>query len=324
MSRGEGAERSYDLHGLRLVVKSDDAAVLDAMGLRLRGFGAALTGGPEIRLEYLTGAKCPPALPAGGRPVYETPHGGLDYIAESDTVHGRFGGVGLRCAATAGVARFDASEFTGRDLYLATHPLATISLMELLKRRERYPLHAACLAGADGDGVLIAGPSGSGKSTLTFALVRAGLAFLADDTVFLDHEPDTGEVSVLGFSDALGITSHTAASFGELRSEVASPPPGFPKALVRLEDVLAVRTVASATPRVLVMPEIVHGRPSHLSELDPREALLRLVPDVLLTDPASTQAHLAALAALLAQVRCHRLECGPDLEQNARLVAELL
>ena len=323
MSRPAGTELSYDVHGLHLAVVSDDPAVLGALELRLRGFSVAPTGSPGIRLEYVSGAE-EASPPTGGRPVYETPHGRLDYVAEHDTLHGRFGGVRLRCAATAGVAQLNASAFTGRDLYLATHPLATISLMELLKRRARYPLHAACLATAGGDGVLIAAPSGSGKSTLAFALARAGLDFLGDDTVFLDHGAPTGAVSVLGFADALGVTSHTATSFGELRCDAVGPPPGFPKRLLRLEDVLAVHTVASCTPRLLVVPEIVHDRPSRLSELDPKEALLRLVPDVLLTDPTSTQAHLTALAALLAQVRCHRLESGPDLEHNARLITALL
>ena len=54
--------------------------------------------------------------------------------------------------------------------------------------------------------------------------------------------------------------------------------------------------------------------------LDSGDALLRLVPDVLLTDPAATQAHLRAIAALLEQVRCYTLRSGTDLERAAELV----
>jgi hypothetical protein len=51
---------------------------------------------------------------------------------------------------------------------------------------------------------------------------------------------------------------------------------------------------------------------------------LRLVPDVLLTEPASTQAHLTTIATLVAQVECHTLLAGDQLDVSARLVAGLL
>ena len=324
MSGGERAVGPYDLHGLQLILDSDQPAVREAMELRLRGFGDRPSADADcVRLVFVAGTERHDGERVGGRPVYETPHGVLSYVAEGDALVGRFGGVHLSLAATEGTARLEADAFTGRDLYIATHPLATISLMELLKRRLRYPLHAACLATPAGDGVLIAGPSGAGKSTLTIALARAGLAFLSDDTVFLEHVGDG--VEVLGFSDALGISTHPATRFDALRRAAgAPPPPGFPKRLVRIEEVLDVQTLPRCTPRVLVVPEIVAEGSSRLEAMDPKEALLRLVPDVLLTDPTSTQAHLAALAALLAQVECHRLASGPEIEHGARLVAGLL
>jgi dihydropteroate synthase len=61
-----------------------------------------------------------------------------------------------------------------------------------------------------------------------------------------------------------------------------------------------------------------------LAALDPGEALVRLVPDVLLTDAAAAHAHMGAIAALLEQVRCHALRSGSDLEVVADAVRELL
>ena len=55
-----------------------------------------------------------------------------------------------------------------------------------------------------------------------------------------------------------------------------------------------------------------------------REALLRLVPDVLLTQAESTRAHLAAIAELLTQVRCYTVRSGHDLERAAQLVRALV
>jgi len=45
-------------------------------------------------------------------------------------------------------------------------------------------VHAGCAA-LDGRGVLLCGDSGAGKSTLTYALARAGWAYVTDDCSFL-------------------------------------------------------------------------------------------------------------------------------------------
>jgi hypothetical protein len=324
-----GVERSYEIHGVGLTVASEEPAVIDAMELRLQGFRREPIARPEVRLEFVLNGHDDHAAssrpPGTSRPVYETPYGHVHYFPDADTLCGDLQGVGLRCEAGGGVARLRSTAFAGNDLYLATHPLATISLMELLKRHGRYSLHAACLAESDGRGVLLAGPSGAGKSTLTIALVRAGLCFLSDDIVFLRHDPAAETVEVLAFPDALGVTPHTAERFGDLRALAAEEPPsGFPKRLVRMDELFETRTLTSCEPRALIFPEVVHDRPSRLDPLDPKEALLRLVPDVLLTQPAGTQSHLQALAALLARVRCYRLQSGADLDATARLVRELL
>jgi hypothetical protein len=66
------------------------------------------------------------------------------------------------------------------------------------------------------------------------------------------------------------------------------------------------------------------GQPSELTPLDPGEAWLRLVPDVLLTEPGATRAHVATLAALMRQVRCYRLQAGPELDESAAMIAGVL
>jgi hypothetical protein len=317
--------RTYDVHGVGVSVTSTEPAVIDALHERLGSFPDAAADQPGVRLEFrVTDAH--PAVPAraSSRPVYETPHGDLHYLPEEDLVHGRLKDVGLHCAATAGTAVLSSPAFREFELYLATHPLATIALMELLKRRHRFALHAACLASGDGRGVLVAGPSGAGKSTLTLALARAGLAFLSDDIVFLDGR-DAG-VRVLGFADALGITQQTSLRFPDLAPlSTGAPTAGFPKHLVRPEELLGAPATTTCSPAVLILPEVAADRPSRLEPLDPQEAWLQLVPDVLLTEPEATRAHLAALAALLAQVRCYRLRSGLDLDGTAReIIAAVL
>jgi hypothetical protein len=306
---------AYDLHGVGLEVRAESSAVREELDLRLRAFRG--DPGPQpLRLEFLEGDGHVIAAPAdAGRPIYDTPYGPVRYFPDTDTLYADLHGVRLRCDATAGVARLQAQELTGRELYLATHPLATICLMELLERRGRYCLHAGCLAD-DGRGVLVAGPTGSGKSTLTLALVRAGLGFVSDDLVFL-----TAEGEALGFADAAGITDDSARRFG---LEHLAKPAGFPKRLVRAEDAFGVTPVARCAPRLLVFPEVAYDTPGELLDLDPGEAYLRLVPDVLLTQPAGTQSHLAAISALLARVRCYTLRSGTDLGYTAALVRQAL
>jgi hypothetical protein len=319
--------RAYDVHGIRMLVSSDELAVLEHVDQRLRRFARTHAAPPDVRVEFLLAGQHAHVLtPAGpSRPVYETPHGQLFYFGDRDVLYGDLAGVRLHCAPGDGVAWIEAAtSFGAAELYLTTHPLLTICLMELLERRRRYSLHAACLA-RDGRGVVLAGPTGSGKSTLAIALARAGLDFLADDVVFLDHRR-TGDVRVLGFADALGVTEASAALFSELAPALGSPlADGFPKRLVRIEDALpGAPLVMSCRPQALVFPTVAPGEPSALTALDPREAWLRLVPDVLLTEPAGTTAHLGALAALLARVRTYELRSGADLDRAAELVTRTL
>jgi hypothetical protein len=320
-------QRVFELHGVAVAVRARDAAVIDAMELRLRDFVSEPAVDPELRFEFVSGTVDDEApLDGAARPVYDTPHGTLHYVPDADVLRGRLGGVELRCEAGRGVALFRSPAYAGRDLYLATHPLATISLMELLERRGLFALHAACLATGPDDGVLLAGASGAGKSTLALALAHAGMGFLSDDMVFLscDTDSDPDGVTALGFADTVGLTDHAATHFPALRSVRDEPPaPGFPKRLHRIEDLFGAPALPACRPRALVFPAVTPGRLSAIDPLDPGDALLRLVPDVLLTDPGSTHAHLRAIASLLKQVRCYTLHSGTDLERAAALVRGL-
>jgi hypothetical protein len=219
-----------------------------------------------------------------------------------------------------------APDFAERSLYFATHPVATVALMELMERLGRFSLHAACLSDTDGNGLLLCGPSGAGKSTLTLALVQAGLEFLGDDVVFLQRQERPGAgVRALGFADALGIGPFAATRFAELSAAISDEPnPGFPKRLGRFEELFGRVCASTCVPRVIVFPEVAPERPSAVAPLDRGEALVRLVPDVLITNPDASREHVAAIGELLNQVRCYALRSGHDLERAADLVRALM
>ena len=193
------------------------------------------------------------------------------------------------------------------DLMLAAYPLFSISLVEILKRRHRYALHAACVS-RHGSGLLLAGTSGCGKSTLAVAFARRGFDILADDTVFLDDR----RLRALAFPDEIDVTEATISLFEELeplRSQERRP--GRTKHSLRPE-VLGASTVSSCVPTAVVVPRVGNGTASRLDPMEPAAALLELLPNVLLTDPASSQAHLDALGSLVRRIPAFRLETGRD------------
>lgn len=319
------AERHYVFQGLPLTVSSEAPAMTAALDARLRACATDAAAPAEVRLEYVHAVPDPPADEDDLRPVYDTRHGDVVYRPADDTVHARFGEVGMRVDPGAGHAIIGNDGFGGDSVYIAAHPLTMIALIEILKRRARYSLHTACLA-RDGRGVLVQGPSGSGKSTLALALAAGGLDFLSDDMVFLTRDDADAPVMASGFSDAIGVTDGTIARFSELESLTASAPEvGYRKRLFRIEERFGVNVVPSCRPVALVFPELDGEAPeSRLEPMDPQEAFMRLVPDVLITHPETTKAHLSTLAALTEQVECHRLVSSPDVAQGARLVADLL
>ena len=57
-------------------------------------------------------------------------------------------------------------------------------------------------------------------------LVRAGFAFMGDDTLFLTA-PNSGKLRVLAFPDEADVTEQTASFFPELQKlSTSSHPPG--------------------------------------------------------------------------------------------------
>src|SRR3712207_4309751 len=86
----------------------------------------------------------------------------------------------------------------------------TFSLLELLRHRGLFHLHAAGLT-RDGRGILLAGNTGAGKSTLTVSLVRSGWDFLSDDAVLL--RAHAGGVEALAIPDEFHLDPALAHRF---------------------------------------------------------------------------------------------------------------
>jgi hypothetical protein len=113
--------------------------------------------------------------------------------------------------------------------------------------------------------------------------------------------------------------------FQELASVLASPrAAGAPKRSFRAEQFYEMNAAPECTPAVLVFPRVAGTETSTLRPMPRHEALLELLPNVLLTEPVASQAHVDALATLVRQCACYRLETGRDLDATAALLAELI
>jgi hypothetical protein len=318
-------EWHYAIHGVTVAVTAADRRAACAVDRRLHGFNSTVPGRPDVGIEYLPPGAELRAPDGVSRPILRTPSGDeLSYFPGCDRLFGDLERVRVVCDAPTGRVRVARADHTGRALYVAAHPVTTVCLLELLKRLGRFWVHAACLAQA-GRALLVAGPSGAGKSTLALALALApgGPALLSDDATLLVAA--NGGVQALGFSDLIGVTADTAARFPALVAPGAAPAHGFPKHLVPAGALgPAPGGAPAATPVALVFPRIAGGGASRLLDLSRRDALVELVRDVLLTEPVTTQGHIDALGALVAQVSCHRLEMGSDLGPARELVGGLI
>jgi hypothetical protein len=318
----------YDVHGVGIEIVDRTGACATAIDRRLAAFASPSRRDHGLCFEYVWGpasARHSARRPAAsGRPVYDTDLGEVLYHADDDvlwaTTHD---GARVRCDCREGAVSIalGSRARTNAD-WLGSRPFLTLPLVELMKRRGLFCVHAAGLV-ANERAVVIAGSSGCGKTTLTIALVRAGFGLLSDDMLFV-RQQEAG-VELLSFPDELDVTPATARLFPELR-ELGDRPvePGWSKHRIRAEEVFDIEPADRALPGLLLVPGRDPGRSSALRPLDPDQALVELAPNVLLTDPAAARRHIDALAELVRASKCYRLRVGDDLEAIPALLADAL
>jgi hypothetical protein len=314
----------FDFHGLRLACSAGDR-LMKALEARLGQFQPASAGDSDFQVEYRPepGGSPPPATPPDSRVVYESPMGQVLYSQTADRLFvTSTWPITAECDPVAGRATIRVYDDEERHSWALSHPLLTIPLIESLKRRHRFSVHAAGVAWR-GRGLLIPGSSGSGKSTLALALARAGFGFLGDDMLFLVRDQE-GLVA-LGFPEEFDLTDQTVKLFPELGDLLAvEREEGWPKRRLRVDERYGAPIVWQTRPRILVFPRVAGAARSHLTPMDPGDALLELVPNILLTEPASSQRHLDALSELVSRSVCYRLETGTDFDDLAGRLRSLL
>ena len=317
----------YTLHGTTIIVASDHKELSDALNARLRPFASAKHGVCDIVFEF-RGVPSPGdhvvAKPSGWMRIIDgvTP-GEVSYSDGQDKLFVTYADR-LRILCDFGQDRALISFLSSdpESVFLASHALFTIVLVELLKRRRRLSVQAAgfCLAGK---GLLIPGTTGAGKSTLAIALLRAGFSFLGDDVILLEQSQNGPRM--LALSDEIDLDDTTVQLFPELHLLLEQPKtPGSQKRQLWSTESYGAGLIAACHPAAIVFPRVAHTQRSVITPLNPEEALRELTPNVLLTEPLSSQVHMEALAELANQCACYRLEMGHDFADLPGLVRRLM
>ena len=318
-------EHAYSLGRIGLIV-SAAAPTLSTINARLCALRVSRLDpatSEVLRFEFQSGG-----LPTVQRPdeslrqVYDPADGEVGYAPASDQLFLSLGKTRGICDPASGLTRVWSPD-SAQELWLLSHPMLTLPLLEQLKRRGLYSVHAAGVSRA-GRALLIVGSTGSGKTTLALALARSGrFDFLGDDLLFLTT--DTGQSRVHAFPDEVDVTAATTRFFPELRQLACAPrQSGWPKWSFRAEEAFNTRIAWSCEPAALVFPRIGESETSRLEHMSGADALLEMLPNVLLTEPAACQAHLGALARLAHETPSYRLTTGRDFDVLPERLGALL
>jgi hypothetical protein len=310
----------FDVHGVAVEVRSNRPELVEFVARRLQFFASPGPSRPAVRFELRAVDRHVVRRPAGRlRTVYEPETGEVVYHEGRDELYIEYGRVRALCRMTEGDVLVSVLEPAAEAAWAATRPLVTLPLLEVLKRHGLYGLHAAGLT-TGSHGVALAGGSGSGKTTLALALARGGFGFLGDDMLFVAANGDAPVL--LAFPDELDVSDSTAGFFPglerDLRDELGSAKRQLP----------AQRTggelVPEARPALLLFPQVGTGAQTEVEPCTADEALRELVPNVLLTDAASSQRHLDALGRLARETRSFRLSLARDFHELPSLVGGLI
>lgn len=310
------------LHGLTVRIVCPEPGIAATLESRFASFTPSDRSQADITV-VCNFDLAPHELPADGRVVYESPFATAVYSPLEDVLYARHSdGATMRCDPANRFAEISASIPSESRDWVVTRPLLTLALMELARRRGFFPLHAACLA-HEGAGVLVCGPTGSGKSTLTIALLEAGLDFLGDDLVFL--EPRGRNVRALGFPDELGISADAAEILPRLPEQVdTSPPPGWPKARADIRVVSPSAQITDSCEPSMVLLLSDRAKPGVIEEAGPGDALLELLPSIVLTEASTCAAHLRVLGTLTNTATILMTTPRPDLVGLTELITDSL
>ena len=323
--------RFYQLHGVCVRTTANHPAVKEMLhrALRYKGAEALSTPGTADLVLSFSVDREPASVPDDARHLGQSEHGHIDVWMTADRMMLNHTEASVIIDQHAGTATatitpdlMDARVHKRRDPLFY---LITFSLVILLRYRGWFALHTAALA-RDDHGLLLVAQSDSGKSTATMNLVRQGWSYLSDDTVLLRETGD--RVEAHSFRRNFCVDPEATALFPELADQ------DWPASLsdadkwqVDIDALYPNQYAPIATPRVLILPEIVDAPVSRVEPVDAKETLATLIDQgalFLTPDPSVARQHLEVFRRLIEQTHAYRLHAGRDLLASSDRIHALL
>jgi hypothetical protein len=190
-----------------------------------------------------------------------------------------------------------------------------VALVRLLAEFNLPAVHGGLIAAPNcSNGILLIGPNGSGKSTTCLSAVQSGFRLVGEDCLALERN----ENGFLGHSMycSLSLTQHSQRMFASLPGPLRLPhgAAADAKAVLMLPPVGLASPMAGTLPiKAIIFPEITGLGDSRFVTIPTAEAYRRLMPGLRLMrhlDPENRQRHHDAIAALVTELPCFRIELG--------------
>lgn len=318
----------YNIHGVIVKVEAQNLGIHARLMSRLRAFVVAPAAIPRrvATIGFVISAtgddSNPPIDSADRQRAYSLPDADIWYSPATDVLEIRHPRVHVIGSPGEGAFQIKLQDQSESTLWLATHGFFTVPLLESLRNRGLFSLHAAGVS-RDNIAMILVGPSGAGKSTLTVALVEAGWDFLSDDTIFIDTSAST---RVFGFPDEIDLTPNTLQFWPSLENETSALSGGAStkRQLVEIGRVFGVRENHSAMAKFVVFCTVASGEwgDTTLEPVTRSEALKELHATITCTSPVIADSHRRAFERLVASCWTHRLVVRGHPSAAARLLSD--
>lgn len=316
----------YRLHGVPITVRANHEPLRQAVSNLLRPFAAAPEADAALEaaaLQVDLTTDPAPLLPTASLTAW-LEAGPLVCLADESASYLVYEGqYAARLAPASGITAWIPA-CLANDAWIVGHRIIMPLLVEALRHRGLFMLHAAALAHA-GRAALFPAPSGAGKTTLTIALLRAGFSFLSDDNPLLAAAGH--RVAVYAFPDRLNVTSATRALFSELRPhwEAATPDGQHAKRPLDVATIYGAPIAREAAPGAIIFPEVGDALRTCIEPLSRVEALdLLLEAAGACASPALRQAQFTLLTNLLRVAPPYRMRTGRDVTTVPGAIHRLL
>ena len=173
---------------------------------------------------------------------------------------------------------------------------------------------------------MLAGKSGSGKSTTALACLDSldsKLLYASDDYCLLATEPAPYVYSL--YNSAKLDVEHLSRRVPHLRSLISNPEElETEKALFFVSQHQKEKITTGFPLRAILLPHVTGRLESTLAPASPIAALKALAPSSIFQLSGAGQADFQAMAKLVKQVPCYRLELGTELARIPEIILELL